>query len=394
MEILGRNLEFMGKNQVVKVRNVGFVTSDGSWNLTIHNGHIQSITLSNEEQQWLCLPPLADLHLHANRAYTIQDRRPVNFDDAVNMTLHLFKDFSTEAYRRQALRLFKASLSHGTTKMRTHADLDFEIGRRAIEGSLMARDDLKGEMDVEIVAFATSRLDPVESRSLELFENAISLGCSHIGATPVLYPSPEQSLKALMEFASGWDVPVDLHLDEHLVKDKMMSGLLADLTIANGMEGKVTLSHGCAISILEPIERRMVIEKLVRAQITVIALPLTNCYLQDRNSGFPLKRGLTPVKELLDHGVPVFMATDNVRDAFYPYGNGDLIESLFIGMLASQVDDPKELVKFICEGRTKVQKGDTADMVLIPASSFDEILSNRQTARLVIRRGVLKTQIS
>ena len=180
-----------------------------------------------------------------------------------------------------------------------------------------------------------------------------------------------------------------MHLDEHLDAERSASGHLAAATIARGLEGRVTLSHGCAIGVLDDARRQRVIEQLARAGVTVIALPSTNLFLQDRGNGSPSRRGLAPTRQLLAAGVPVRLASDNVRDAFFPYGKADLIDIAQLGAVAGHLDDPRQIVAAICAGREQVRVGDEASFVLVPGAVFAELLSAPAERRVVVRDGVL-----
>ena len=355
--------------------------------ILIRDTVIESIMPSSHAINWICLPPLADLHVHANRAYTIAPKRPDSFEDAVHMTMELFENFSKDQYAQQALKLFQTAYVHGTTQMRSHADLDETTKLRAIQGTLEARDQLRDKMDVQIVAFATANLDPVQAASRRLLKEAIDQGADLLGATPVLYPEPGKSLKALFELAAELDTEVDVHLDEHLDIKNSWSNYLADLTLEFEFQGRVTLSHGCAISVLESSVRKNLIEKLARAEVSVIALPLTNLYLQDRLIHAPKNRGLAPVRALQEVGVKVLFGTDNVCDAFYPFGNADLLDTAYAGMLATQLDTAEHLLPLICNSRNRIKTGDPAELLLIKGNHFDKILSHRPKERILIRKG-------
>ena len=86
-------------------------------------------------------------------------------------------------------------------------------------------------------------------------------------------------------------------------------------------------------------------------------------------------------------GVPVRFGSDNGRDVFYPYGDADPLESAFLASIAAHVDDEELLVGGICDGRTRVEPGDPADLVLVSALSFRDALARRPEARALLRAG-------
>jgi cytosine deaminase len=134
------------------------------------------------------------------------------------------------------------------------------------------------------------------------------------------------------------------------------------------------------------------------AAIRVVSLPLCNLYLQDRRgAGFPRTphwRGITLVHELLDAGVPVACASDNVRDAFYAYGDLDaaevLIQSVRLAHLDSRLGASSQLVTSAAAdiaglpGRGRVAPGAPSQLVVFPARSFSEFLSRPGSGRRLV----------
>ena len=369
------------------LHGVVFAGSDDVVDLTIEDGRVSAIRKSGRAAEWVCLPPLADLHVHANRAFTPPESRPRGLEDAVRKVAGVFDAFTAEDYRRHAVMLIDAAFRHGTTRIRTHADIDPGIGLDAVAGSLQAGTDFADTVEVEVVAFAASGSDPATTAGRNLLREAISMGAHYLGAAPAFCPDPAASVDAILDLAVELSVPVDLHLDEHLDPSRSFSGHLADATIDRGLAGRVTLGHACAISTLASPEQARVIDMLARAEITVIALPRTNLYLQDSGDNTPTLRGVTSVSEMLAAGVAVRFASDNVRDAFYPYGDADLLGVAMDGILATQVDDPRTVVAAICAGRHSFAEGDPADLVLLPGASVDAVLAKAPARRWLCRAG-------
>ena len=375
-----------GNGEVV-IRGVAFAGANEPLEIVVKGNRITNINPADGPVGWVCLPPLVDKHVHANRAFSLGGVKPTSFEHSIALVMELLENFTVADYCRHAGKLFGRARSHATTALRTHADLDGVTRLQAVQGTLDAKAALGDTMDIEVVAFASPRLDPSTADGKALLREALAAGADLIGAVPAFYPQPTRAIDALMELAGEYDVAVDVHQDEHLSPDKVSCERLADAVIGAGRQGKLSLSHGCALSVLEATARNRIIEKLLQARIEVIVLPTTNLYLQDRQRGTPLRRGLTCVHEMLDAGIEVRIATDNVCDAFYPYGDADLLDTLYVGMLGAQVDATTALVKAICDGRAALSAGDAADLVLIKGTSFDDVLSRRPAERLIIRYG-------
>jgi cytosine deaminase len=360
-----------------------------SFELVVKDGRIERFQQSpRKTADWMLFAPLADLHVHANRAFTIGSQPAHSLDHAIGMAHVLFRDFHEGDYARHAQRLFAQALLMGTTRLRTHADIHPDTGLKSVRGTLAAAQSFRNVLEVEVVAFASNEDDPVDPRVRRTLREACGLGATLLGAVPAYYADPRASIDALLDLAIELGVRVDLHLDEHLDPARSLSAYLASATKLRALQGCVTLSHGCALAALDRTERARVAESLAESRITVIALPMTNLYLQDRGDGAPLRRGLTPIRELLAAGVELRFASDNVRDAFCPYGAADLLEVAWLIALAAQLDDARALTRGICDGRDEVQAGAEASFVLVRGSSLAQVLAERPGERVVLRRGV------
>ncbi len=135
----------------------------------------------------------------------------------------------------------------------------------------------------------------------------------------------------------------------------------------------------------------------------------SNLYLQDRRpSGSearaPQWRGLAPVLDLLAAGVPVACASDNVRDAFYPYGDLDALDVYTQSVRLAHLDaDLAGSVRVVTStaadllGRPefgRVTTGAPAHLVVFEARSFSELLSRPGTARFCIDGGEIHSPVA
>ena len=361
----------------------------GVFTVTLCEGSIAAIRPAEQagEASWVALPGLVNLHAHADRAYTVQSFRPRSLADAVAAAAAARARFTAADVAARATRLFERSVEHGVTRMRTHTDVDPVVELQSMEGVLAAKQRMGERLDVDVIAFSTSKNDLVEPRAIERLGRAVAMGADLIGASLNASADPPRALAALFDLAERSGLGVDLHLDEHLEPDNMLAGMVADAVIARGLQGRVTLSHMCVLAALSAADAGALIEKFARAQVTVVALPAANLFLQDRGEASPIRRGVTLVRELVAAGVPVRCGTDNVRDWFYPFGDGDMLETALFAAVAAHLDEPDVLLGGICDGRRVITEGDRADIVLIPASSLDDALARRPGGRVVLKQG-------
>ena len=195
-------------NGDLTIRNIAFATSTQSLAISITDGKVTRIEKSEEAVKWICLPPLVDKHVHANRAFTLSGIKPDSFEHGIALTIELLKDFTTERYCSHAQQLFERAFSHGTTGIRTHADIDSHVGLNALQGTLDAKKAVGEKMGIEVVAFASSRLDPASEDGRTMLREAMDRGATLLGAVPALYQDPKRSIDAIIEMAIDLDVTI------------------------------------------------------------------------------------------------------------------------------------------------------------------------------------------
>ena len=179
--------------------------------------------------------------------------------------------------------------------------------------------------------------------------------------------------------------------------------------------GTVVCGHCCSLAALTPSELAETLSLVRRANITIVSLPLVNEWTQDRDPRglrAPRWRGIPPLLEIARLGVRVALASDNVRDQFYSYGDLDALEVLRQGVRAAHLDTPygswpdsvtgvparaMGLLSSSCSKDNKNKKkrttfgaiavGGPADFVVFRARAFSELLSRPQSDRVVVRGG-------
>jgi len=163
---------------------------------------------------------------------------------------------------------------------------------------------------------------------------------------------PEYRKQVDMLFAAAEMIgcDLDLHVDE--TDDPTINSLeyLAEQKMARHFTRRVTAGHCCSLSAMDEKTAARVIAKVAQAGINVITLPSCNLFLMGRNDRGLVRRGLTRVRELLDSGVNVAYASDNIRDAFNPYGKADMLQEALITGHAIQAGSPADFDMLLAMG--------------------------------------------
>lgn len=377
----------MESSEPVRFECVALPGTEGAFDVDIAKGQVHAITPSSSGYAArLLLPAFVDLHLHADRAYAQGPRRAKSLEDAVEQVEAVKRAATEDNIFKRACRLFRRASAQGTTRLRTHVDVDPVVGWKPLRAVARARRHFEEVLDVSIVAFATAHMDPRSSSGRRRIAHAVANEADMIGTVIPFHEDPTASLNAILHMAAELDVRADFHIDE-----KGGSGFfledLAEACLSRNLRGRVTASHCCALATIPPDDAARTIAKIAESRMTVIALPALNLYLQDRGNTTPRRRGITLVREMLDAGVPVRFGSDNIGDVFYPYGDADPLEAAFLASIAAHIDDEDALLRGICDGRARVEEGMEADLVVIEASSWQEAIARRPSPRTVLRRG-------
>ncbi len=362
---------------------------EGTYRITLRDGLISDIVpaVRDAAASWLALPAFANLHAHADRAFTVTSFRPRSFADALAASAKARAGFTSADVQRRATLFLERSLAHGVTRVRTHTDVDPVVGMKSMEGVLAAKRELAGRIDVDIIAFSTSRNDLADAEAVARLTDAMAMQPDFLGLSINSSADPPRAIASLFDLTEQSGLPVDLHIDEHLDAGAMLAPMVVKAAAARSLGSRVTFSHLCALATLEPKPAYALIDDIAKAGITVIALPETNLFLQDRGDATPRRRGLTLVRELISAGVNVRLGTDNVRDWFFPFGDGDMLDTALFAAVSAGVDDDASLLAGLCNGRAALAPGEPADFVLVPASSIEDALARRPAGRMVFKAG-------
>jgi cytosine deaminase len=228
--------------------------------------------------------------------------------------------------------------------------------------------------------------------------SAIDLGIDAIGGVPAFSDQPIAFLKLLFEMAQRSGLPLDMHIDEHLDETKLLFDELARMTRAYGMAGRVVAGHCSALSAMPPDAARRTIDNLRDAGVGIVTLPAANLFLQGRAADRLPPRGLTRVKELLDAGVAVAAASDNVQDPFVPTGSGDLLEIARWTLLAGQLGlgDLQKTFEMVSATPAVmmglgedwgIREGARADILIVRADTIDDLVAGGAPERTVLFGG-------
>jgi cytosine/creatinine deaminase len=375
--------------------------------VAIENGKITKMEANIEGQAGrvieangkVLIPGLVESHIHLDKAL-IADRLPNKsgkLQEAIQVTAQLKPTFTKEDIYDRASRTLDMLVKNGTTHIRTHSEFDPAQGFTGLEVILALREQYKHLVDIQVVAFPQEGILKAPGTDKMMYQ-AMEMGCDVVGGIPYNDTPAKEHIDFVFELAKKYNKPIDFHQDFSDNADNLTIEYVAEKTIAEGYVGRVSVGHLTGLGALPPEKLKPIIEKMSEAQISVMALPCTDLHLGARNDEYNVRRTLTPIRALRDGGVNMCIATNNIRNAFTPYGNGDLMLTAMITIPAGHLggaDDLHTVLPMITTNPAKaiglqgygLQVGSNADMVLLDTESVTNAIIDTPSRLFVIKNG-------
>ena len=345
------------------------------------------------------IPGLVDSHIHLDKAY-IMDRLPNKSGtlmEAIQVTAKLKPTFTKEDVVERATRALFSLVSHGTTHIRTHAEFDPAQGFTGFETVMELKEKYRELMDIQVVAFPQEGIFKCPGVE-EMMSQAMDMGADVVGGIPYNDTPADEHIDLVFRLANKYGKPIDFHQDFKDDADNITIEYICDKTIAEGMQGKVSVGHLTALAALPPERLEPILKKMADAQISVMCLPATDLHLGARNDAYNVRRTVTPVRRLRDAGVNMCFATNNIRNAFTPYGTGDLLHIAMLGIPVCHLggaDDLPTVLPMLTTNPAKalgltqygLEAGKKADMVLLDSDSVATCVIDIPERLFVIKNG-------
>ena len=273
------------------------------------------------------IPGLIESHLHLEKAF-VKDRKPNRSGtlmEAIAVTASLKPTFTREDIETRSRKVLRRLVGFGSTHVRAHAEFDPAQGFTGFDTVLDLKREFADVIDIQVVAFPQEGILKTPGTEAMMVE-AMKKGADVVGGIPYNDTSANEHIDWVFRLAREFDKDLDFHQDFRDDADAMSIEYLARKTIASKYEGRVSVGHLTALG-AAPVERRKALISLLKdAGISVMCLPATDLHLGGRKDETNVRRTLTPVRALRDGGVNVCLATNNICNAFTPYGNGDLLQ--------------------------------------------------------------------
>lgn len=345
------------------------------------------------------IPGFVEGHLHLEKANVMHRRanRSGTLKEAIAVTSALKPTLTRADIRERSIQVLRALVQAGTTHVRAHAEFDPAQGFTGLDVVLELREKFRDFIDIQVVAFPQEGILKLPGMK-EMMVEAMEKGADVVGGIPYNDSSPLEHIDFVFDLAKRYGKRIDFHQDFADDAEHMTIEYVARKTLLEGYQGRVCVGHLTSLAAVIPERQAAIIELLRQVGISVMCLPATDLHLGARGDSHNVRRTLTPVRALRDGGVNICLATNNIRNAFTPFGTGDLLN---IAQLALPVchlggaDDQATVLPMLTTNPAKalglnqygLAVGNDADLVLLDTRAVRDVILDLPARLMVLKRG-------
>lgn len=296
--------------------------------IAVAGGKIADITAGAERQTTattvvdlggaLIVSGFVEGHIHLDTSFYGDAWRPhrpysAGFDVRERVEFQRQNMAAAAPMEQRARNQLELCIANGSTQMRSHVMVDASVGLTSLQTIAAVREQYRHLIDIQLVAFPQSGILTCPGTA-ELLDAAFDHGADVIGGLDPasLDRDVRGHLDVVFGIAENRGVDIDIHLHEPHMMGIFSIEEIAARTRALGMQGKVAISHAYALGDVPHDTVQRTADLLAKAGVAI----MTNA---------PGARAFPPVLALRNAGVTVFSGSDNIRDSWWPYGDGDML---------------------------------------------------------------------
>lgn len=339
-------------------------------------------------QGWVVLPGFVDGHIHLDKSFLGDHWHSHQPASSLRERLAIEKRALAQArpIAERAEALLAQAAAFGTVAMRSHVDVDATTGLTNLHAIMQVRERWRDRMHIELVAFPQAGVMSCPG-TVQVLDAAARDGVDVVGGIDpsTLDGDADGQLDAVFGIAEKHGVKIDIHLHEPGMQGIEQLHRIVARTRAAGLSGRVAVSHAYSLGDV-PMD---VLDRIAAALADAGVAIMTNA---------PGNRAFPPVLRLREAGVNVFSGNDNIQDAWWPYGSGDMLQrAMLVGYRSGFYTDEAlhtalHMVSFA--GATVLglsgyglAVGSDATFVAVKAPNAAAAVASAPAERRVIRQG-------
>lgn len=342
-------------------------------------------------------------HLHLCKVYTLMMMDEAALKDyhgadmgkamtAIELAARVKENYDEKWIIKNVRKAAALAARYGCTHIRAFADVDSKGKLEGIKALIKARDEFKGIVDIQTVAFAQDGLVR-EPGAEALMRQAMDLGADVVGGIPwIEYTDADiaEHVRICFALAKEYDKPVSMLVDDAGDNGLRSLEVMALETIRSGWQGRSLAHHARAMSMYPKPYLQKLAAILKKADMGVVSDPHTG----------PLH---ARVRELLEEGVLVCLGQDDISDAYYPYGRDNMLEVAFLNshlLWFTTRDDMEVLYDMVTKNAARaiglkdfgIKEGAPANLVVLDQPNVLEALRFHEKPVYVVSHGKLVDQ--
>ncbi|MDQ0396441.1 amidohydrolase family protein [Labrys monachus] len=347
----------------------------------------------------LVLPGLVETHIHLDKSRLTArcNCHTGTVQEAIAEVARAKRDFTEEDVYERARRTLERAILQGTTRMRSHVEVDPRIGLTSLRALLRLKRDYAWAIDLRLCAFPQEGLldDP---GCEDVLVQALEAGADAVGGAPYMDRDSHGQIARIFALARRYDLDIDLHLDFSLDPSHFDLEEVCRLADACRWGGRVAIGHVTKLSAV-PRERFEALgRRLADAGIALTVLPSTDLFLNGQGHEHSVPRGVAPAHRLLAAGVTCSLATNNVLNPFTPFGDCSLVRIANLYANIAQIGTPADIAGCLDMVTTQpaallnladygIAPGRPADLVVLDAASRAAAVAEIAPPLTVVKAG-------
>jgi len=269
-------------------------------------------------------------HLHLCKVYTLMMMNQESLKEyhgadmggamtAIELAARVKEKYNESWIVPNVRKVVAQAAIYGNTHIRAFADVDTKAKLEGVKSLIKVRDEFKGIVDVQVVAFAQDGVVR-EPGTTDLMRQAMDLGADVVGGIPwIEYTDADMTehVRFCFELALKYKKDVSMLVDDAGDPGLRTVELMALEAIKVGWQGRVLAHHARAMSMYPMPYFNKLSALLKKANMGVVTDPHTG----------PLH---AKVRDLLHNGNLVCLGQDDISDAYYAFGRNNMLEVAFL----------------------------------------------------------------
>lgn len=392
----------------ILIKNAKLRKKEGLFFIGIRDGKIEKISreindsgkVEVDAEGKLVTESFINPHLHLCKVYTFMMMEEEALKDyhgaemgkamtAIELASLIKSKYDEKWILPNVKKALNNAINYGVTHIRGFADVDSKAKLEGIKALLKAKEEFKGVLDLQVVAFPQDGVVR-EKGAYELVEESLKMGADLVGGIPWIEYTEEdekEHIDKMFELAKKYDRGISMLVDDAGDPTLKTLEMLTLKTIREGFQGRVLAHHARAMQFYPTPYFLKLTKLLIKGEVGVVSDPHTG----------PLH---ARVKELIEEGALVVLGQDDISDAYYPFGRNNMLEVAFLVshiLWMTTKDDMEKLYDMITidAGRAiglknhKLEEGNPANIVVLKDENVLEALRYHREPRYVISNGRL-----